>query len=143
MQLTKTLRSLLVLSGLVAMGIGVSLVASPIAFHAGYGIELGDDASLLSEVRAPGGALLALGALMLAGAFSPALTLASTSIASAVYLGYGVARLVAIALDGMPDPGLVAAAVVELLIGGACAVALVRGAQRAGERTRAEVGEAA
>ena len=76
-------------------------------------------------------ALLVLGAMMLVGAFSRSFTLASTSIAAAVYLAYGASRLLSIALDGMPDPGLVGAAAIELVLGAVCAVALVRSTRRA------------
>ena len=131
MQPTKTLRFLLVLSGLIAIGIGASILFAPAQFHATYGTELGTDANLLSEVRAPGGALLVLGVMMLIGVFVKPFTLASTSIAAAVYLAYGVSRLVSIALDGVPDSGLVGATAIELVIGAACAVALVRSAPRA------------
>lgn len=131
MKLTKTLRSLLVLSGLIAIGIGASILFAPAQFHASHGIELAADASLLSEVRAPGGALLALGVLMAVGAFVRTFTFASTSIAAAVYLAYGTSRLVSFALDGLPDAGLVGATAIELVIGAACAIALVRSARRA------------
>ena len=82
MQPTKTLRSLLVISGLIAIGLGASILFAPTQFHASHGIELGTDASSLSEVRAPGGALLVLGFLMLIGVIVRSFTLASTSIAA-------------------------------------------------------------
>ena len=132
MQPTKTLRFLLISSGLIAIGIGASILFTPAQFHATHGIELGTDANLLSEVRAPGGALLVLGFLMLSGVFVKSFTLASTSIAAGVYLAYGMSRLLSIALDGVPDTGLVGAAAIELGIGAACAVALVRSRKRAG-----------
>lgn len=125
MQPTKFHRFLLVASGLIAAGIGASILFAPAWFHASHGIELGADASLLSEVRAPGGALLVLGAMMLVGAFATSFTFASTAIAAAVYLAYGVSRLVSLGFDGVPDSGLVAAAVLELAIGAACGVVLL------------------
>lgn len=117
---------LLVLSGLVAIGIGATILLAPAQFHATHGIELGTDANLLSEIRAPGGALMVLGLMMLVGAFRKPFTLASTAIAAAVYLAYGLSRLVSIGLDGVPDPGLIGAAGIELVIGTACALALAR-----------------
>jgi hypothetical protein len=72
-----------------------------------------------------------LGLLMLVGVFVKSFTLASTSIAAAVYLAYGVSRLVSIGLDGMPDTGLVAATAIELVIGAACAVAWVGATRQA------------
>jgi len=126
MRPTKPHRSLLALGSLIAIGIGASILLAPAWFHASNGLELGADASLLSEVRAPGGALLALGLLMGVGVLERSFTLASTSIAAAVYLAYGLSRLLGMALDGVPHTGLVVAAAVELAIGGACAVALSR-----------------
>ena len=130
MKPSKTLRFLLVISGLIAIGIGASILLTPGQFHATHGIELGTDANLLSEIRAPGGALLALGFMMLIGTFVESFTLASTSIAAAVYLAYGGSRLLSMGLDGMPAGGLVGAAAVELVIGAACAVLLVRSTRR-------------
>ncbi len=126
MQPTKTTRTLLGLSSILAIGIGASILLAPTTFHASNGITIGQNPSLLSEVRAPGAALLVLGAMMLVGAFVRSFTFASTSIAMAVYLSYGSARLLSIGLDGMPAPGLVIAMGIELLLGGLCAMALVR-----------------
>ena len=139
---TKTHATLLVLSGVVALAVGAALVLAPESFHASNGIELGDDASLMSEVRAPGGALFAFGALMLWGAFARSLTLAATALGAALYLSYGVARLVSIALDGMPAPGLVGALTIEFALGAACAVLFARATNRASLAARA-AGEAA
>ena len=130
MQPTKKLRVLLVLSGLVAIGIGATLLVAPVPFHATNGIEIAADPSLLSEVRAPGGALLVLGSMMWIGVFAPAFTLASTAIGAAVYLAYGGSRLLSIAVDGVPGPGLLAATAIELALGGMCAIAIARSAER-------------
>lgn len=120
MQPTRTLRLLLITSGLIAVVIGASTLLAPVQFHAAYGTEIGNDTNLLSEVRAPGAALLTLGLLILTGAFVRSFTFVSTTVAAAVYLAYGVARVLSIALDGVPDSGLIAAAVVELVIGKLC-----------------------
>lgn len=130
MQTTKKHRVLLVVSSAIATSIGAAILFAPAAFHASHGIHLASDPSLYSEVRAPGGALMVLGLLMAVGAFVRRFVAASTAIAAAVYLAYGGARLLSIALDGVPDAGLVGAAVVELVIGAACAVALVRAGRR-------------
>lgn len=126
MQPTLTLRATLLISGLIAIGIGGAVLLAPAAFHASNGIELGADANLLSEVRAPGGALLALGAMMLIGLVVPSFTQASTAIAAAVYLAYGAARLLSVGLDGLPGPGLLVATAIELALGGLCAALLLR-----------------
>jgi hypothetical protein len=94
--------------------------------HGANGVELGGNASLLSEVRAPGGALLALGILILAGAFILRLTYPAAMIAATVYLAYGFSRLLSMALDGLPAPGLVLAAGLEITIGAINAMLLIR-----------------
>lgn len=126
MHRSRLLRALLAVSGLVAIGVGGTILLAPAAFHATNGIDLGENVSLRSEVRAPGGALLAAGGVILFGAFLPGLTFSSAVVAVVLYLSYGGARLLSMALDGMPAPGLVAAAGLELLLGLACAGALRR-----------------
>ena len=134
MQPTKTLRVLVALSGLIALAIGASILIDPAGFHAAHDIELGSSASLMSEVRAPGGALLGLGLLMLVGAFQRALTFTAGILAAAVYLAYGVSRLLSVVLAGVPHEGLVGATAIELVLGGACAVALLHSARGSGPR---------
>lgn len=129
MKKNKSLRILLAVSSLIASGIGAFILTAPAQFHASYGTDLGTNASLLSEVRAPGGALLALGLYMGLGVFRRALLESSAAVAATVYLAYGLSRLLSFGLDGRPDSGLVLAAGLELLLGAACAVLLVRSRQ--------------
>lgn len=131
MQPSKKLRVLLAFSGLLAIGIGAMLLLVPVQFHATNGIRIASDANLLSELRAPGGSLLALGSMMLLGVFASAFTLAATAIGATVYLSYGGARLISIGLDGLPGPGILAATAIELAMGAMCAGAWIRSALRA------------
>lgn len=110
-------RVILAIAGLVLAAVGSFLLFAPLAMHGSNGIDLGEDASLLSEIRAPGGALLVLGAIVVAGAFVSRLTLPSAMIAAAVYLAYGLSRLLSMALDGMPAPGLVWVTGLEIVFG--------------------------
>ena len=107
-----TQKIILLISGATAVGIGAAILAVPIAFHATNGIALGDNTSLLSEIRAPGGALLTMGLFMLAGLLRQRLAGFSLAVGAAVFLSYGLSRCIAIAVDGWPEQGLVAAAVV-------------------------------
>jgi hypothetical protein len=122
-------RPLLVFSGLLALAIGVWALLGPASFHATSGIELGSDPALLSEIRAPAGALAALGSLMVAGAFSRTLRGPATLVGATVYLSYGLARLVAFALDGNPGPSLLGATAIELLLGTALGWVHLHGAR--------------
>ena len=115
-----TRKLVLGLSGTTACIFGTLLLFAPATLHASYGITYAPDPSLMSELRAPGGALLAMGLLILSGLFRQAISGVSLVIGAAVFLPWGGARLLSIGLDGWPDGGLVWAAAIELVIGAAC-----------------------
>ncbi len=121
-----TRRLVLLLSGLVACGIAGAIFVAPDAFYAGYGIDLGGDATLANELKAPAGVLLVSGLLMLAGVFRSALVVVSLATASTVYLAYGLSRVVSIAIDGIPHNAIVGAAVFELVVGAVCLAMLLQ-----------------
>lgn len=110
-------RVYLVLAAAVALAIGLTLVIAPHALHGSNGIDLGTDANLLSEVRAPGAFLVVAGAVILAGALRSRLAGSATAVAAALYLSYGLGRAVGWALDGRPHESLVAAMVIEVVLG--------------------------
>lgn len=120
------LKVVLLASGLIAIGIAGAILFAPQAFYATYGIELGSDASLANELKAPSGALLAAGLLMLAGVFKSEFAFASTATAAAIYLTYGLSRLSSMVIDGLPNGALVGAASLELVIGAVCLLTLLR-----------------
>jgi hypothetical protein len=122
MKISKAQRVLLLFAGAVGALIGAAILLVPVAFYAsGNGIILGSDPSLLSEVRAPGGALLACSLLIVAGAFSEPLTFTSTLVGAALYSSYGFARILSVALDGLPTTALLVAGAAEVALGLACA----------------------
>lgn len=116
MTLTFVQKAALGLSGATALGIGAFILAAPHVFYASYGITLGPDASLLSELRAPGAGLATLGAIMLAGLFRSAMVQPAAIAALSVYLAFPTGRLVGIAIDGMPSSGILGALLLELAI---------------------------
>jgi hypothetical protein len=116
----------LVAAGLPALGVGLAIALAPRAFYAGYGVALGSDPSLLSELRAPGAALAMLGAAILAGLARPAMARASLALGALVFLAYAAGRLVGLALDGPPARGLIEAIAIELAVGALCLAALRR-----------------
>lgn len=117
MKHSTVLKTILFLSGLIVTGIGGVILLTPVAYFASNGIDLGGNITLLNEVRAPGGALLASGLLIVTGVFVPKLTFTSAVIATLVYLSYGISRMLSIAIDGMPADALVTATIVEIVIG--------------------------
>lgn len=126
MKISKIDKILLVISGLIAAVIGALILFSPVTFYASYDIVLGDNMSLLNEIRAPGGALFASGMLIIAGAFFEKLTYTSIVVSALLYLSYGLSRVVSILIDGMPVDGLVQATVLEIVIGFVCLFILMK-----------------
>jgi hypothetical protein len=116
----------LLVSGLVAIGIAGTILLAPEMFYTPYGIEVGGDATLVNELKAPAGPLLAAGLLIFAGVFRTDITKVSLTTAAVVYLSYGLSRLLSMAMDGLPGSGLVSAAGIELGIGAVCLLALLR-----------------
>ncbi|MFO6463493.1 DUF4345 domain-containing protein [Jannaschia sp. KMU-145] len=103
-------------AGTVATTIGAALTLAPAAFLAGSGIVIGPDPALLSELRAPGAGLAALGLTMLAGLRDAAMRPTALIAAAIVYLGYPLGRLVGIAIDGLPPSEILAALAAEVAI---------------------------
>lgn len=119
-------RGLLLASGLISAGIAVMILFAPNAFYGSYGIEIGANVGLANELKAPAGLLLLAGFLMLVGVFKLEFVFPSLAIATAVYLSYGLSRVLSMAIDGYPHSGLVSAAVFEIAVGGLCLVELMR-----------------
>lgn len=123
-------RGLLLACGLIAAGIAMMILFAASAFYAGYGIEIGADVSLANEMKAPAGLLLLAGLLMMAGVFKLKFAIPSLATAAAVYLSYGLSRILSMAIDGAPHSGLVSAAVIEVAIGAICLVELIKHRKR-------------
>jgi hypothetical protein len=73
--------------------------------------------NLLNETRAPGGALLGSGIVILAGVFVASLTFTSAVVSVLIYLSYGISRIYSMLVDGMPSDILVGVMVLEIVIG--------------------------
>lgn len=117
---------LLGISGALLFVIGAALLFTPHQFYASNGTTLGDAPNLLSEIRAPGGLLLACAIVILLGTFRSSFTRQSLLLSAMVYGSYGIARLISMAIDGMPSTSLVAATIIELVLGILCAASLTR-----------------
>ncbi|MEO0624898.1 MAG: DUF4345 domain-containing protein, partial [Pseudomonadota bacterium] len=93
-------------------------------FYAGYGIEIGNHPTMLSELRAPGANLATLGALIFTGVFRSDLMRLSAALGTVVFLAFAFGRLMGIVLDGMPAEGIVTALAIELVAGALCLLSL-------------------
>jgi hypothetical protein len=114
------------LSGLTALTIGAFILVAPHAFYASYGLTLGEDATLLSELRAPGAGLAGFGLLMLLGIWRHTILPVAMAAALTVFIAFPVGRLVGLAADGLPSGSVVGALVVELIIAAVCVAAFRR-----------------
>ncbi|WP_300530572.1 DUF4345 family protein [Maricaulis sp.] len=114
------------IAGLTALMIGAAISLAPNAFYASYGIALEANPNLLSELRAPGANLAALGLLMLAGIVRSEWFAAARMIAIAVFFAFATGRLISWSLDGTPDISVQIALAVELVIGTLAALAYSR-----------------
>lgn len=103
-------------SGVTAFGIGISILAVPHAFYASYGIALGDNTNLLSELRAPAAGLSVLGIIMLIGIAREGLRQTSIIAALIVFLAFPAGRILGLLVDGMPSASIVGALIVELVV---------------------------
>jgi hypothetical protein len=126
MKISKMLKATLIVAGLIGAYIGMEILFFPVSFYATSGIELGNNISLLNEIRAPGGALLFISVLIMLGAFILKLTFTSITLATLLYLSYGLSRILSMTIDGRPAEILVYAAGLEIAIGLVCAVMLVK-----------------
>lgn len=118
------------LSGGLLVLIGASILTAPLAYQAGMGVTLPAEPTLLSDLRAMGGGLLALGLLLIAGARSAALRTAAAVAGATLYLSYGLSRLLSMGVDGLPDDTLIVSAGIELVVGGALALVASRALRR-------------
>jgi len=126
MKNSKVLKVILFISGLIAIGVGATILLMPVGFYAVSGINLNGDVNLLNEVRASGGALLACGILITSGAFVVKLTFTATVISTLLYLSYGLSRLLSMVVDGMPADSLIQAVILELVLGLICVVSFMK-----------------
>ena len=118
-------RLVLAFSGLVAVAIAGAILMAPETFYGGYGIDVAGNPTLVNELKAPAGMLLSAGVLMFAGVFRPRCAAISLATATAVYLSYGLSRVLSIAVDGIPHDGMVGAAGIEIVIGAICLLTLL------------------
>lgn len=106
----------LFLSGILLLVIGGTILLLPHVFYANDGILLGNDPSLLSEIRASGGLLAGSSLVILFGTFRPNLRSLAMILTVLVYGSFGISRLLGMVLDGMPSDGLIIATAIELIV---------------------------
>lgn len=120
------LRLLIGLGAITALALSLSILFVPGPFYASYGIDTVDQTSLLNELKAPALVILALGVAMATGLFRADLARPAFAAGTLLYLGFGLARVIAVIFDGLPSASLVWVMAFELLLGLLFALALWR-----------------
>lgn len=106
----------LFISGLLLLIIGSTILLMPQTFYASDGVFLGNNPSLLSEIRASGGMLAGGALLIFAGVVRPMLRSLAMTLSILIYGSFGLSRLLSLTIDGMPSNNLLVATVVELTV---------------------------
>jgi len=115
---SRVLQVILIVLALTLVIFGGWRLLDPIGFYAFSGLELSDDAGLLSEVRGAGGIIMACGIVVGLGAVRPAWSRTSVALAAVVFLSLGLGRLLGVALDGSPGADVIQGMAIELILGG-------------------------
>lgn len=116
----------LALSGLLLFFVGSMRISNPIKTYLNSsGIQLDNDVNLLNEMRGVSGVMLFGGIIILLGTIIPKLTFTSFAVASLIFLGFAVGRLLSSRLDGKPNKQIAQGLIFELVLGGASLFCLV------------------
>ena len=126
MKNSKVLKVISILLGLVLIVLGTWRLTNPVNFYANSGIILSNDVSMLNEVRASGGAIVGIGILIMLGVFVDKLTYTSTVVSFVIFLSYGIARILAVAMDGNPGEKIVQGIIFKFVFGTAGVFALYK-----------------
>ena len=126
MKNSKVLKGFLILLGLPLIIFGLWRLLDPISFFNFSGLLLSTDAGLLSEARGAGGAILGFGILIFLGAFKKNLAFTSTIVAIVVFLGFGIARIISLVVDGNPGSMIFQGIIGEFVFGLLAVFALIK-----------------
>ena len=115
---SRVFKAILIVLALTLVIFGGWRLVDPVGFYTFSGLELPDDAGLLSEVRGAGGIIMVSGLIVGLGALRHAWSRTSVWLAAVVFLSMGLARLLGIALDGSPGADVIQGMAIELVLGG-------------------------
>jgi len=126
MKNSKVLKAILILLSVPLIVLGLWRLLDPIGFFEFSGLLLSADAGLLSEARGTGGAVVAFGFLILLGAFKKNLSYTSTITAMILFLGFGIARVIGVVVDGNPGGMIFQGIIGEFVMGLLALFALIK-----------------
>ena len=110
--------AVLSLSALMLVFVGVMRLSNPIkTYLKNSGIRLENDASLLNEMRGVSAVMLSAGIIIALGIFIEKLTFTSQFIASLIFIGFAIGRLISLKIDGKPSKQITQGILFELVLG--------------------------
>ncbi|WP_337661080.1 DUF4345 domain-containing protein [Erythrobacter sp. Alg231-14] len=109
-------RIVLAATGAILIGIGSWIMAAPTIILATSEVIVEHDAGLMSEVTAPSGMLVIVGAFMIVSAIKAHLASLGLAAGTVVYGSYGFSRMVSQYLHGAPSDSLVVVMYFELAV---------------------------
>ncbi len=116
----------LALSGLLLTMVGMMRLSNPIkTYSKNSGIALDKDVNLLNEVRGVSALMLCGGIIILLGTVLSELTMISLVIATLIFMGFAIGRLISIGADGKPGKQIMQGLFSELVLGAANVFCLV------------------
>ena len=109
---------ILALSGLLLLFVGASRLSNPMqTYLKNSGIKLDNDVNLLNEMRGVSGVMLTGGILILLGTFISQFTFTSFVIATLLFLGFALGRMISMRADGKPNKQIAQGLLFELVFG--------------------------
>ncbi|MEM7086938.1 MAG: DUF4345 domain-containing protein [Bacteroidota bacterium] len=109
---------ILSLSSLLLVFVGIMRLSNPIkTYLKNSGIKLENDASLLNEMRGVSAVMLCAGIIILLGTFIGKLTFTSHVVASLIFLGFAIGRLISLKADGKPSNQIIQGILFEVVLG--------------------------
>lgn len=111
---------ILSLSSLLLIFVGIMRLSNPVkTYLKNSGIKLENDASLLNEMRGVAAVMLCAGIIVLFGTFTERLTFTSHFVASLIFIGFVIGRLISLKIDGKPSSQITQGIIFELVLGAA------------------------
>jgi len=109
---------ILSLSSLLLVFVGSMRLGNPIkTYLKNSGIKLENDASLLNEMRGVSAVMLIAGIIILLGTFIGKLTFTSHFVASLIFVGFAIGRLISMKADGKPSKLIMQGIIFEFVLG--------------------------
>lgn len=114
------------LSGLLFLMVGLTRLSNPIKnYEKNSGIKLANDVDLLNEIRGVSAMMLLGAIIILLGIMIPKITLVSTAIATLIFIGFAIGRIISMAVDGKPNKLIIQGLMFELVLGALNVICLI------------------